>query len=178
MGHSGPIEPGAVNYEMGLTEADIVVNIGLFLWRLLVEAGHEVLLSRAGPVDDSNTDQLMWRTNKANEWGADLFICLHCNSFSNPAVNGAEVLYAVGASEASKQLAAYIQVELVGLGLADRGIKEQGLFIRWANMPAVLIEHAFISNPDEAVMLRDRPLDFAAADARGILKYIQEVQNA
>ena len=43
---------------------------------------------------------------------------------------------------------------------------------------AVLIEHAFISNPNEAVMLRDRPLDFAAADARGILKYIQEVQNA
>ena len=178
MGHSGPVEPGAVNHELGLTEADMVVAIGLFLWRLLAEEGHEVLLSRAGPIDDIDTDQLTWRTEKANQWGADLYICLHCNSFSNPAANGAEVLFVVGASSDSKRLAAYIQEELVGLGVTDRGTKEQGLFIRWANMPAVLIEHAFISNPDEAVMLRDRPLDFAAADARGILKYIQEVQNA
>lgn len=178
MGHSGPVEPGAVNHELELTEANIVVVIGLFLWRLLAEEGHEILLSRAESIDDSNTDQLTWRTDKANEWGADLYICLHCNSFSNPEAKGAEVLFAQNASRESKRLAAYIQAELVGLGLTDRGTKEQALFIRWANMPAVLIEHAFISNPDEAVMLRDRPLDFAAADARGILKYIQEVQNA
>lgn len=186
MGHSGPVEPGAVNHELGLTEADIVVNIGLFLWRLLAEAGHEVLLSRAGPVDDSNTDQLTWRTDKANEWGADLYICLHCNSYGGPEPNGAEVLFAVGASDESKRLAAYIQAELVGLGLTDRGTKEQGLFIRWANMPAVLIEHAFLSNmippegrsESDAVMLRDRPLDFAAADARGIIKYLQAGDTA
>ena len=178
MGHSGPVEPGAVNHELGLTEADIVVAIGLFLWRMLAEEGHDVLLSRSGPVDDSNTDQLTWRTDKANAWGADLYICLHCNSFSDQEANGAEVLFAPNASRESKRLAACIQAELVGLGLRNRGTKEQSLFIHWANMPAVLIEHAFISNPNEAVMLRDRPLDFAAADARGILKFIQEVQNA
>lgn len=178
MGHSGPVEPGAVNHELGLTEADIVVNIGLFLWRILAEEGHEVLLSRAGPIDDSDSDQLTWRTDKANQWGAELYICLHCNSFSNPEANGAEVLYAPGSSQNSISLAGHIQGELVKLGLTDRGVKQQELFIRWANMPAALIEHAFISNPDEAVMLRDRPLDFAAADARGILKYIQEVSNA
>ncbi|MHC1760511.1 MAG: N-acetylmuramoyl-L-alanine amidase [Negativicutes bacterium] len=186
MGHSGPVEPGAVNHELGLTEADIVVNIGLFLWRILAEEGHEVLLSRAGPIDDSDSDQLTWRTDKANQWGADLYICLHCNSFGGPGPNGAEVLYAPGASDSSKRLAASIQAELVGLGLTDRGSKEQGLFIRWADMPAVLIEHAFLSNmippegriESDAVMLRDRPLDFAAADARGILKYIQEGNHA
>ena len=175
-GHSGPVEPGACNAELRLTEADIALAIGLFLWKLLVAAGHEVKFSRGDAIDDTgigNGDQLTWRTNKANEWGADLYICLHCNSFASPEAHGAEVLFAIGASKESKQLAAFIQAELVGLGLTDRGAKEQALFIRWANMPAVLIEHAFISNPDEAVMLRDRPLDFATADYNGIVKFLQ-----
>jgi len=180
-GHSGAIEPGACNQELGLTEAERTLAIGLFLWKLLIAEGHEVLFSRGEDIDDrgiGNGNQLTWRTDKANEWGADLYICLHCNSHVNPAANGAEVLFARNASQNSISLAGYIQAELVGLGLTDRGIKVQGLFISYAAMPAVLIEHAFLSNPDEAVMLRDRALDFAAADARGILKYIQAVTAA
>ena len=172
-GHSGPIEPGAVNHGLGLTEADINVGIGLFLWRLLEGEGHEVLFSRAGPIDDSIGDQLTWRTDKANAWGADLYICLHCNSFGDPAANGAEVLVAHNASRASFELAASIQNELVCLGLTDRGVKTQSLFIARTQMPAVLIEHGFLSNPDDAAMLRDRQLDLAAADMRGIQKFLQ-----
>jgi len=180
-GHSGPVEPGACNAALGLTEAEVAMNIGLLLWKILTGEGHNVLFSRGGPIDDreiGNRDQLSWRTQKANNWGADLYICLHCNSFGDPAANGAEALYASGASQNSMTLAGCIQTELVGLGLTNRGVKEQQLFIRWTDMPAVLIEHAFVSNPDEAIMLRDRPLDFASADARGILKYIQGAERA
>lgn len=179
-GHSGPIEPGACNSELKLTEADIALNISLMLWKLLVKEGHDIMFSRVSPVDDRNIgngNQLTWRTDKANEWGADLYVCMHCNSFTNPDVSGAEVLVARNASQNSFRLASLIQSELAGVGLNDRGVKVQGLFISATNMPAVLIEHGFLSNPDEAVWLRDRPLDFAAADARGILKYIQELSQ-
>ena len=174
-GHSGSVEPGAVNRELNFTEAEATENIALFLQPLLEEAGHEIMLSRCGPIDDSDTDQLTWRTSMANEWGADLYICLHCNSFGNPDANGAEVLVAPNAPDASKLLALFVQRELVALGLADRGVKTQSLFIRWTKMPAILIEHAFLSNPEEGRKLKEKPLDFAAADARGILKYIQNI---
>ena len=82
-GHSGPIEPGACAH--GLKECDIVLSVARLLKDKLT--GHEVMLTRDGDVDN---DELSWRAYESNQWGADIFISLHCNAFGDPAAHGAE----------------------------------------------------------------------------------------
>lgn len=165
-GHSGPIEPGACAH--GLKEADIVLSVARLLRDKLT--GHEVMLTRDGDVDN---DWLMWRAKMANEWGADIFISLHCNAFSDPAAHGAECWIAKQHSDDSERLAYCILNRLVNkMDLADRGVKTENFTVLTAtDMPAVLVELAFITNPAEAGMLANYQDEFAQAIADGVAAY-------
>ena len=63
------------------------------------------------------------------------------------------------------------------IGTIDRGVKEMpGLIVlKHTDMPAVLVEMAFIDNDEDAALLVERETDFARAIAKGITDYIQEV---
>ena len=56
----------------------------------------------------------------------------------------------------------------------DRGIKERGdlIVLKRTDMPAVLVETAFIDNAEDAELLANRQDDFARAIARGITDYM------
>jgi len=72
------------------------------------------------------------------------------------------------------QLAHCIQDQIIGsLGTVDRGVKERpGLVVlRMTDMPAVLVELAFISNEGDAALLVNDKDEFARAIARGITDY-------
>ena len=103
---------------------------------------------------------------------ADVFVSLHCNA-ANQSAQGTEVeVYRHG--DASEVLAESIQQQIVdALGTIDRGIKDRPnlAVLRNTNMPAVLVEMAFIDQDDDATLLRDRADDFARAIARGITDY-------
>lgn len=59
---------------------------------------------------------------------------------------------------------------------SDRGVKQAGFYVlRGAWMPSVLLEVAFISNPDEESLLRD--LDFRFRTARAIVAGIEAFAN-
>ena len=77
----------------------------------------------------------------------------------------------------SSQLAEFIQKELNELlGVKQRGIKQAPfLVLMGAQMPAVLVEVAFITNPYEEKMLRSKAFKLKIAQAlyRGIYNYIQ-----
>lgn len=162
-GHSGTIEPGACAH--GLKEADIVLSVARLLRDKLT--GHEVMLTRDDDVDD---DYLSWRAELANDWGADIFISLHCNAFADPAAHGAECWIAKNHSDDSERLAYCILNRLVNqMDLADRGVKQQNFTVLTAtDCPAVLVELAFITNPAEAGMLLNMQEEFAQAIADGI----------
>ena len=59
------------------------------------------------------------------------------------------------------------------LDTTDRGLKDRpGLYVlKHTDMPAVLVELAFIDNEDDAALLRDNQDDFARAIARGVTDY-------
>ena len=59
-------------------------------------------------------------------------------------------------------------------GLRDRGMKVRpGLYVlRRTNMPAVLVELGFISNPSDAALMDSRPELFARGIYNGILEYL------
>ena len=164
-GHSGPFEPGAC--AGGFTEAALVMAIARFLEQELLLCGHEVRLTRDGPVAD---DELGWRAELANRWGADLYISIHCNSAARVEAEGTETFHYPG-SAAGARLARAIQFHLCeALLTEDRGVKEENFqVLRETDCPAVLVECGFISNPIDRAMLTD-PLEqwrIAAAIAEG-----------
>ena len=72
------------------------------------------------------------------------------------------------------ELAHCIQDQIINsLGTVDRGVKERpGLVVlRMTDMPAVLVELAFISNEGDAALLANDKDEFARAIARGITDY-------
>ena len=165
-GHSGPVEPGAC--AGGFSEAALVMAIARFLEQELQQRGHQVLLTRDGPVAD---DELDWRAEMANDWGADAFLSIHCNSFRKIEAEGTETYHYPG-SEAGERLARAIQFRICDALLTeDRGVKQDNFqVLRETDCPAVLVECGFISNPIDRAMLTD-PLEqwrIAAAIAEGL----------
>jgi N-acetylmuramoyl-L-alanine amidase len=188
-GHGGD-DPGAVNRETGLQEADVALQIAQVLKGIMnTHPEFDALLTR----DGDRTVPLEERTGLANLEDAYM-VSIHCNSVDNPQAHGAEVLCFAekdkdGSESVGHKVSAAIQGELVALGLRDRGVKpiydrQSGDYIgrklwvlRKTQRPAVLVECAFISNPDEARRLGDEHGDFKVNLAVAIFKGIDKTLN-
>lgn len=156
----------------GLKEQDINFYIADKLKKLFVASGHKVKMSREKLTDNMGgtlTESLKKRATMANEWGADLFVSIHCNAFNGKA-KGTECLIYSSKSK-SFETAKEIQKAIVkSLGTVDRGIKERPdlAVLRHTKAPAILVETAFIDNPEDALLLKNRQDDFARAIYKGI----------
>jgi len=166
-GHGGE-DPGAVHAATGLREADVAVRIGHVLKAILdTHPEFEAALTR----EADRTVALKERTDLANARDAYL-VSIHCNAAGDPLAHGTEVwcfaeTEAGGGESTGHRMAQAIQGELVTLGLRDRGVKvifdrREGKYVarelwvlRKTRRPAVLVECAFISNPEEAQFLGD-----------------------
>lgn len=177
-GHSpnGVPDPGASNPYTKLRECDVAKKIGDLVEKYLVAAGVEVVgnLQSDNLYYDSDYNQSCV-CDAANSSSADVFVSIHCNAFDESA-HGTEVeCYGPGAGE---NLADCIQMQITrSLGTLDRGVKYMpGLIVlKHTNMPAVLIETAFIDNDEDEKLLRNHQDDFARAIARGITDFEQNV---
>lgn len=167
-GHGGH-DSGAVGYS-GTLEKNINLSIALKLAELLKSAGYRVLLTRS----DNTFVPLKERSEIANNAGADMFICIHCNATDNHDGHGTETYtqlqrYTPVYKDQEKciYLAQLVQNELVkALGLYNRGVKQQNLSVcRETNAPTVLIETAFIDNQNEEKLLNDQAFQSKAAEA-------------
>ena len=176
-GHN-PNSPNTGAEGNGYREQDITYRVGEELATLLRNNGNfDVRLSRPTPTTQlgtSNAGSLRARVNDANSWGADYFISIHTNAASSSSANGTEALV-YSEPSISSELGEDI---LVGLneatGLTNRGIKlRPGLYVlRRTQMPAVLVELGFISNPYDANLMANNPSLFARGIYNGILDYL------
>lgn len=165
-GHGGP-DPGAVGN--GVTEEYVNLNVSLELARLLRNAGFDVRLYRTTSTENvlanKNAD-LRSRAATANNWGADYFISIHTNSSERTAAQGVEAyVYRLGG--ASERLAQSI-VDSVSeeLGSQNRGVMQANFAVlRRTNMPAVLVELGYLTNPTEALNLNSPAWQKAVAAA-------------
>lgn len=162
----------------GFREQDITFRIGVLLDNLF-KANPEFQSMLSRPTSDtvlgfSNASALRARVEMANEWPADLFLSLHTNASVIEAANGAECLIYSNAATVAKAVSEDILAQLTLItGLTNRGIVERpGLYVlRRTEMPAVVVEMGFISNPADAELLAYSPNLFAEGIYRGVLQY-------
>ncbi len=162
-------EPGACAH--GMRECDIALGVVDYLEAFLDQFGVEVL-------GTMQSDELTDVVDAANDSGADIFVSVHCNAAANPEAEGTETLFCEGEGD-DQELAECINASIVErIGTEDRGSKPDtasavgSLYVlRQTNMPAVLVELAFLTNENEALLLKYRQKDFAEAIALGILKW-------
>lgn len=123
-------------------------------------------------VKDKASDSLAYRCEIANQNDVDIFVSIHLNSFSNPQARGTETYHAQG-SVSGKKLATQIHNQLLScLGFPDRGIKTANYYVLlYTNVPAVLVEVGFISNPTEEKLIQEKRETIAQAIAQGIIDY-------
>ena len=161
-GHGGK-DTGAVGNN--LIERDVTLFIAQRVETYLQAVGYDTMLFQY--------DGLQAICDAANNWNADLFVSIHCNAGGG---FGTETYYI---SERGKLIANAIQNQIVSsVATFNRGVKFDDEFFVLANtnMPAVLVECAFIDNPNDAKLLREREDDFARAIARGISDYVAQLR--
>ena len=178
-GHDKVYDSGATNKVLGIREADIAYVIGALVEKYLNNVGIETKSLQSDNLcnDTVYNDRPIAVCDLANNWGADLFISIHCNSFADIKANGTEVEVFSFNTEAHK-LATCIQNQIVSsINTFDRGVKEYPSLkvLKHTIMPAVLVETAFISNMSDAKKLIENKDDIARAIARGVTDYLQLV---
>lgn len=161
-GHDIDLDSGAVNPNYGTRECDVARDAGKMLARYLQTAGCEVRTLQS--------DDLGLVCETSNEWGADIFVSLHCNAF-NTVARGTETLYK---SYNGQQLAQLIQDQIINsINTVDRGIKKRDdlWVLNGTDAVAVLVEMAFIDNDEDLEILNNDLDTIVRAIARGITDF-------
>lgn len=189
-GHGG-WDSGAVGYdddgEVVVRECDANLAIALRVQHYLVKNNVDVIMTRQTnkALGTTEMEDLLSRCKIANDADATLFVSIHNNSFTEPTATGTEILYAdtdskINYGVTSKTMAQNIITPLVkATGLQNRGLHDSPkmVVLGRTEMPSVLIECAFVSNPSDREILTDDSEidDMGYAIAEGIIKTINQL---
>lgn len=156
-GHGGS-DPGAVG-PTKVMEKTVTLAIAKKLGDKLVAGGAKVIYTRTTDVDvaspgASGAEELHKRIEVAHNAKADLFISIHADAAISASAGGTTVYY-YPKNQYDSRLAAAVQKRVIpAVGLQDRGTKEAGFYvIKKSWIPSILVETAFISNPQEEKLL-------------------------
>ena len=163
-GHGGTDSGASGN---GIIEKVVTLRVANILGELLKNQGFNVIFTRTA----DNFVSLGERCRIANSKEADLFVSIHVNSASNKEARGTETL-----CYSKNKLAEAVQLNLVNdLKTKDRGIKERkDLYVlNGTKMTAVLVEMAFLSNKEDAELIKGKAFLYTTALAvtKGICQY-------
>ena len=178
-----PIGPGSATRKIkdgggtrgvvtGIGEPDLTLDVSLRLRRLLRAAGVRVVMTRTTTSGASMGN--VARARIANASAAALFLRVHADGASGASARGTHTLtpalrrgWTDDVYRSSRRAATLVQAELVrALGFPDRGIQERSDFtgFNWADVPVILVEMGFMTNPGE-----DRALARPAVRGRAAL---------
>ena len=187
-GHGG-IDGGAVSKD-GMREKDINLSIAKYLESYLTQSGAKVVMIRtkdesihnkdAQTVNEKKKSDLLNRKEKVNSSGADLFISIHQNYFTESKYKGAQTFYEPKSPQ-SKNAALIIQnslkdnADISNLRLPMQ-IDASKLLFKDLKIPAVLVECGFLSNTEEANMLSTKEYQqkLAFSIYLGIIQYFDK----
>ncbi|MBA8761846.1 N-acetylmuramoyl-L-alanine amidase [Staphylococcus coagulans] len=144
-GHGGGDQGAASQTGKKTLEKNMTLKTGLELKELLEKEGAKVKLTR--------TKDEYVKLKDRNLKG-DVFISIHNDALDSPNANGATVYWFHEQQQAlAETLNASIQKKAI---LSDRGPRQENYqVLRQTEMPAVLLELGYISNPTDEVLIRD-----------------------
>ena len=178
-----PIGPGSTTRKIkdgggtygvvsGIREPELTLDVSLQLRRLLRAAGVHVVMTRTSTSGPSMGN--VARARIANDARAALFLRVHADGASSASARGTHTLtpalrrgWTHDVYRSSRRAATLVQAELVrALGFPDRGIQERSDFtgFNWADVPVILVEMGFMTNPSE-----DRALARPTVRRRAVL---------
>ncbi|QDS34062.1 N-acetylmuramoyl-L-alanine amidase [Brevibacillus brevis] len=174
-GHGGK-DHGAEGVS-GRVEKDFTLQLARKVQELAEQDSRiEVYLTRSD--DRFLSSKERERPQFANQLGADLFISLHGNTYTDPTVSGTETYYF---HPESLLLAESIQKHVRdATGFQDRGVKKGDFFVvKDTNMPAVLLEVGYLTNPSDEQKLFEEDFQYriAASVIEGIQDYLGTTEN-
>jgi N-acetylmuramoyl-L-alanine amidase len=141
-------------------ETEVVLAIARRTRALLLRRGYRVAMTRAGPTFRGGNIE---RARFCNRRGAALMLRIHADSSSDPSRHGVATLtparrrgWTSDVYPQSLRAASAIQRGLVSAtGARDLGVSERSDLtgFNWADVPVVLAETGFLSNPTERRVL-------------------------
>lgn len=188
-----PIGPGATEKKPSVTggatgvvtkipEYEIALQISMNLKKRLEAAGVTVVMTRTtNDVVISNSE----RAAVANKAGADLFVRVHGDGSPDKEAAGISTLYPAsnkwtrGFAASSKRAAQLVQTDLIrATGAVDRGLspRQDISGFNWAEVPSILVECGFLSNPVEDRLLASPHYQDKLAQGMtdGITRYLEQ----
>ncbi len=160
-GHGGPFT-GMVAPSNGIHEADVNLNVSLKLRDKLQAQGATVLMSHVDnsvPVPDNASRDLSERAALSNAAKPDVFISIHHNADieAGSQRDDLEVYYKRGDSMASLDLGRSL-ISALGRGIRYNAVNKRLLpgnykVLRLSEVPALLLETAYLTNNQDAAYL-------------------------
>jgi N-acetylmuramoyl-L-alanine amidase len=158
-------------------EAEIVLRVAWKTRALLLKRGYRVAMTRTGSTFTYGTGGNVARAKFCNERHAALMLRIHADGSTRPAANGIKTLYPVyrrGWTDdiytRSLSAARAVQRSIV----AATGARDLGLVPRsdltgfnWADVPSILVEMGFTTNPAERRKLESDAYEWRLA--RGLV---------
>ncbi len=180
-GHGGS-DPGARSPDGSVREKDLTLSIATLISDRLTTEGATVILTRKSDVRIA----LKERSEIANRNGADFFLSVHINSSQVPGKSTGGITFYHAQDPIGRLLADCIQAEIAKVSKlpnmgtwSDTRIYDSGFAVlRYATMPAVLIEMGFINHAgDRARMLtKDFQTAVASAIVKGLRVYLGDAK--
>lgn len=167
----------------GLPEAQLNMRVAVRLRSLLEHAGVRVVMTRTATAGKSIGN--IARARIANDAHAALFLRIHADGSSDSAAAGTHTLYPAfhrGWTDdiyaASRRAARIVQAEEVrSLGFPDAGLQPRSDYtgFNWSDVPAILVEMGFMTNPSEDRLLATPRYERRAALGlcRGTLRFLK-----
>jgi N-acetylmuramoyl-L-alanine amidase len=146
-------------------EAAVALAIAKRTRTLLLARGYRVAMTRTGPtIRLGNGNGNIARAKFCNRRHAAVMVRIHADGATDPSLHGVSTLvpawhrgWTNDIYRSSLSAGRAIQKSVVtATGAADRGILRRSDLtgFNWANVPAVLVETGFLSNPTEARRLK------------------------
>lgn len=164
-GHGGHDRGGIPGQR--IAEKDMTLDVAQRLRNVLAASGYRVVMTR----DSDVFVPLPTRVAIANSYRNAIFVCIHFNATQRMGAGGIETYFY---SRGSLPLASAVHYYVAGgAPSANRGVRRRGYYVlRKTNVPAVLVECGFLTNPTEAAYAqtasyRQKLAEEIAAGVRG-----------